>query len=303
MSTLQVIIDALALGSIYALSALAIGLVFGIMRLINFAQGDFVTIGAYALIVPSSQMVAQKFIGAFPILLMVPTIIFVCVVAALATERVAFRPVRRAEPSTLLITSFAVSFLIQNVILIIYGGQPKSVGLFPALSGTSVELGSLRVPSNQFTTCVVAFTLIAGLSLFLRFTRIGVEMRAVAEDFLMARLLGVRSNAVIVAAFALSGGLAGAVALLLVSQTGVLDFRMGVFLGVYAFFATVLGGMGSLVGAAVGGYLLGALSVCLQSFLPDDLRPYRDAFLFAIVILILLVRPQGLFVRSGRERV
>jgi branched-chain amino acid transport system permease protein len=160
------------------------------------------------------------------------------------------------------------------------------------------------VPRIQLLTSIVAIVLLIALALFLKRTRVGVEMRAVAEDFRMARLLGVRSNRVITVAFALSGVLAGTVALLLVTQTGVLDFRMGVFLAVYAFFATVLGGMGSLVGAAVGGYLVGGLSVVLQAYLPDDLRPYRDAFLFGIVIVLLLVRPQGLVVgRSARERV
>ena len=120
----------------------------------------------------------------------------------------------------------------------------------------------------------------------------------------MARLLGVRGNVVIVIAFAISGLLAALVALILVTQTGILDYRMGVLLVIYAFFATVVGGMGSLVGAALGGFLVGIVSVFLQAYLPEDLRPYRDAFLFGIVILIVLIRPEGLDVgRSARERV
>jgi branched-chain amino acid transport system permease protein len=301
---LQVLIDAFALGSLYALSALAIGLVFGIMRLINFAHGDLITIGGYALIVPSSQMVAELFIGDWPWIFMVPAIVAICTAAALLTERIAFRPVRQADPATLLITSFAVSFFIQNLILIIYTGRPKAAGIFHEMTTSVALMEGLRVPRIQLLTSIVAIVLLIALALFLKRTRVGVEMRAVAEDFRMARLLGVRSNRVITVAFALSGVLAGTVALLLVTQTGVLDFRMGVFLAVYAFFATVLGGMGSLVGAAVGGYLVGGLSVVLQAYLPDDLRPYRDAFLFGIVIVLLLVRPQGLVVgRSARERV
>ncbi len=300
----QVLLDGFALGSLYALSALAIGLVFGIMRLINFAQGDLITIGGYALILPSSQMVAQLFIGDWPWIFMVPAIVGICAAAALLTERIAFRPIRKADPATLLITSFAVSFFIQNLILLAYGGRPKAAGIFPQLTHSVTLADGLSVPGIQLLTSCVAILLLSGLALFLKRTSTGMEMRAVAEDFTMARLLGVRSNRVIMLAFALAGGLAGTVAVLLVAQTGVLDFRMGVFLAVYAFFATVLGGMNSLVGAALGGYLVGGLSVALQAFLPDDLRPYRDAFLFGIVILLLLWRPQGLVVgQRGRERV
>jgi branched-chain amino acid transport system permease protein len=300
----QVLIDGFSLGSLYALSALAIGLVFGIMRLINFAYGDLITIGGYALIVPSSQMVAQLFIGAWPWAFMVPAILAICTVAALLTERIAFRPVREADPATLLITSFAVSFFIQNLILIIYTGRPKAAGIFPGLAGSIALMPGLTVPRIQLLTSLVSVILVMALTLLLKRTRTGVEMRAVAEDFRMARLLGVRSNRVIMVAFALSGVLAGTVSLLLVMQTGVLDFRMGVFLAVYAFFATVLGGMGSLIGAAVGGYVIGGLSIVLQTYLPNDLRPYRDAFLFGIVVVLLLIRPQGLFVaRSARDRV
>jgi branched-chain amino acid transport system permease protein len=301
---IQVLIDGFSLGSLYALSALAIGLVFGIMRLINFAQGDLITIGGYALIIPSSQMVAKLFIGDWPWFFMVPAIVAICVAAALLTERIAFRPVRQADPATLLITSFAVSFFIQNLILIVYGGRPKAAGIFPELAHSVTLMPGLTVPGIQLLTSVVAIVLLCALALFLKYTHAGVEMRAVAEDFGMARLLGVRSNRVVTIAFALSGALAGTVAFLLVIQTGILDYRMGVFLAVYAFFATVLGGMGSLVGAALGGYVVGGLSIGLQAYLPDELRPYRDAFLFTIVIILLLVRPRGLVAgRRSRERV
>jgi len=303
-SLIQILIEAASLGSLYALSALAIGLVFGIMRMINFAQGDLITLGAYALIVPSSAMVAQPLLAGLPWPLMLAGVAAVAVLAAMATERIAFRPMRGADPSTLLITSFAVSFLVQNLVLIVYGGRPKSAGILPALSSNLALGGGLSISLVQVVTAAAAAVLMVGLSIFLKRTAIGIEMRAVAEDERMARLLGVRSNRLILATFALSGLLAGAVAVLLVTQTGVLDFRMGVLLAVYAFFATVLGGMGSLPGAAVGGYLLGILSVLLQAYLPGTLRPFRDAMLFGIVVVLLLVRPQGLLAgRAARERV
>ncbi len=304
MYFLQVLIDAAALGSLFALSALAIGLVFGIMRLINFAQGDFITIGAYALIVPSTNLIATKFIGAWPWPIMIISVVAICVLAALITERTAFRPLRDADASTLLITSFAVSFLIQNLILLVYSGRPKAAGLFENLTEPIILFSDLRVPGIQLVTTGITIAFVIVLAVFLKKTRIGIQMRAVAQDFHMARLLGVRGNVVFVIAFAISGFLAAMVALILVTQTGILDFRMGVLLVIYAFFATVMGGMGSLVGAALGGFLVGIVSVFLQAYLPDDLRPYRDAFLFGIILLILLIRPEGLVVgRGARERV
>ncbi len=301
---LQVVVDAASLGSLYALLALAIGLLFGIMRLVNFAQGDYITLGAYSLILPSGDAAATLFVGSWPWPVMVLTIVAVCVIAALLTERLVFRPLRRADPETLLIASFAVSFLIQNVILVVYGGRPKSVGILDGLTESVTLFGSLRVAGIELVTLATVAFLLTALVLFLRRTNLGVQMRAVAEDFRMAQLLGVRGNRVIALAFGLSGLIGGVTSVLIVAQTGVLDYRMGVLVIVYAFFATVVGGMGSLVGAALGGFVIGTLSVFLQAYLPVDMRPFRDAFLFAIVIGILLMRPQGLIVpRSARERV
>lgn len=162
----------------------------------------------------------------------------------------------------------------------------------------------MRVPGIQLLTMVVTAGLLVALVLFLKKTPLGIQMRAAAENFQMARLLGMPANRVIALAFAISGLLGGAVSLLLTIQTGTLDLRMGLMPVVYAFFATVIGGMGSLPGAALGGFLVGVASVLLQTYLPADLRPFRDAGVFMMVILILLVRPQGLIVTSAaKERV
>jgi branched-chain amino acid transport system permease protein len=301
---LQVVVDAASLGSLYALLALAIGLLFGIMRLVNFAQGDYITLGAYALILPSGDAVATMLVGSWPWPVMVLTVVLVCVIAALLAQRLVFQPLRRADPETLLIASFAVSFLIQNAILVVYGGRPKSAGILGGLTESVTLFGTLRVAGVELVTIATVALLLAALVLFLRYTSLGMQMRAVAEDFPMAQLLGVRGNRVIALAFGLSGLIGGITSVLIVAQTGVLDYRMGVLVIVYAFFATVVGGMGSLVGAALGGFVIGSLSVFLQAYLPVDMRPFRDAFLFAIVIGILLVRPQGLIVpRSARARV
>ena len=301
MYALQILVDAFSLGSLFALSALGIGLVFGIMRLINFAYGEFITFGAYALVVPSSGLVAVKFIGNWPAPAMVAAIVTLVVALALLTERVAFRPVRQANPATLLISSFAVSYLLQHVILFVHSSRPKSVNILPELTEPFVGLG-LRIPIIDVVTIVAGAVMLAGIAGFLKLTSFGIQMRAAVEDFRMARLLGVRANAVVAVTFAITGVLAGTVSLLFVTKTGVLDYRMGLPLVLVAFVATVVGGMGSIFGPVLGGFLLGFLSVVFQATLPEELRPLRDAFVFFCVIVILLVRPQGLVrVRSASE--
>lgn len=301
MYALQILVDAFSLGSLFALSALGIGLVFGIMRLINFAYGEFITFGAYALVVPSSGLVAVKFIGNWPTPAMVAAIVTLVVALALVTERVAFRPVRQANPATLLISSFAVSYMLQHVILFVHSSRPKSVNILPELTEPLVGLG-LRIPIIDVVTIVAGAVMLAGIAGFLKLTSFGIQMRAAVEDFRMARLMGVRANAVVAVTFAITGVLAGTVSLLFVTKTGVLDYRMGLPLVLVAFVATVVGGMGSIFGPVLGGFLLGFLSVVFQATLPEELRPLRDAFVFFCVIVILLVRPQGLVrVRSASE--
>ena len=299
----QNIIDALTLGSLYALVALGIGLLFGILRLVNFAHGDFITVGAYALIVPSANVVAQMLVGAWNLLLMIPAICLIVVIVALLTDALVFRPLRRATSTTLMIASFAVSYVIQNGLIVIYGARPKAVDLWPAI-GQQLELGPLRMPLQQVVTISVTLALMITLTLFLKRTSYGVQMRAAAEDFRMAQYLGVRANFVIGLAFAISGVLAAAVSLLFLSQTGSLATTMGVPLALFGFVAVVIGGMGSLVGAVVGGFVVGFIVTMLQAYLPPDLRSFRDAFAFTLVILILLLRPDGLIkTKTLMERV
>jgi branched-chain amino acid transport system permease protein len=300
---LQNFVDAASLGSLYALAALGVGLLFGILRLVNFAHGDFISIGAYALIVPSFEVTAQLFIGTWNWTLMIPTITLIVVIVALISDALVFRPLRRASAPTLMIASFAVSYVIQNGILMIYGARPKAANLWAGLD-TPIMFGELRVPLLQVITIVATLVLMGALTLFLKRTSYGVMMRAAAEDFRMAQYLGVRGDFVIGLAFAISGVLATAVSLLYLSQTGTLSPTMGVPLALFAFVATVIGGMGSLLGAVVGGFLVGFVVIMLQAYLPEDLRAFRDAFAFTFVILILLIRPSGIIrTRALVERV
>ena len=289
----QALIDALSIGSIYALTALGIGLIFGIMRLINFAHAEFITVGVYIL------MLTIAF--GFPVALFAAA--GGVMVLALLSERLAFRPLRGADPSTLLITSFALSYLLQNTLVLMFGARPSGLNILPALS-RPILLGEVRIPMIHLVTIAVTLLLLAATGAFLKKTRMGVEMRAAAVDFQMARLLGIRANRVIAVAFGLSGLLASAAAVLYVAQTGGVEPRLGLHLALIGFVATVVGGMGSLPGAVLGGLAVGMVTVFLQVLLPADLRPYREAFVYLAVILILVLRPQGLFrSASARERV
>jgi branched-chain amino acid transport system permease protein len=293
ISAIQTLVDALSMGSIFAMSALGIGLIFGMLRLINFAHAEFITVGVYAMLMTATLW--------FPLAALVA--VAAVVALALAAERLAFRPVRRADPSTLLITSFALSYLLQNVLILVFGARPLGLDILRGLSAP-VVLGGVRVPMIHLLTIAVTAVLLGGLAAFLRHTRLGIEMRAAAVDFQMARLLGIRANLVIAIAFALSGVLAAAVAVLYVAQTGVAGPTVGLHLALVGFVATVVGGMGGLVGAALGGLAVGVVTVLLQVALPPELRPFREAFVYGAVILVLVLRPQGLF-RSAlsRERV
>jgi branched-chain amino acid transport system permease protein len=284
-TVIQNIIDALALGSLYALFALGVALIFGIMRLVNFAHGELIMVGAYAVVLISDA----------PFVVKVGLALVVAVAVALLMERVAMRPVRDADPTTLLITSFAVSYLLQNLAILIIGSTPKSGKVSDTLS-ESFDIGSVSVSKLDVATVVTTILLLAGLALFLNRTAIGVQMRAAAENFRMARLLGVPANRVIATAFALSGLLAGIAAVFLVAQTGTVTATLGLSPVLFAFMATVLGGLGSLSGAVLGGFLLGGASVALQATLPLEVREYRDALLFGAVLLVLVLRPQGLIV-------
>jgi branched-chain amino acid transport system permease protein len=203
----------------------------------------------------------------------------------------------------LLIASFAVSFFLQKTLILFVDSRPKGIDFLPGL-GRQIEVAGARLQVLQLVIIAVSAILLVGLTWFLRATRFGLQMRAAAEDFRMARMLGVRANRVIATAFALSGLLAAAVSCLVVAQTGIVQPRMGLQLVIIAFVGTVIGGLGSLAGAAIGGFLVGVVTILLQALLPPDLRVFREAFVFLAVVLVLLFRPQGLFPARGlKERI
>jgi branched-chain amino acid transport system permease protein len=279
----QNLIDALALGSLYALIALGITLVYTVMGMMNFAHGEFIMLSAYALFV---------FAG-LPFATAVAAALLAGIAIALLAERVAFRPVRNADLSAQLVTSLAVAAILQNVVTAAVDARAQSVETPAAISETT-SIGSISVPNLEFVTLGLTAIVLGGLGWLLFRTRTGLAMRAAAENFDMARLLGVRADRVIAIAFAISGALAAAVGILIVLQTGQVSPTMGLTPVLVGFVAVVIGGFGRIFGAVVGGLLLGVLSSLLGVYLPEGLVPFRDAIVFTFPVLILIVRPHGL---------
>lgn len=289
----QNLIDALSLGSLYALIALGITLVYTVMGMMNFAHGEFIMLAAYALYV---------FAG-LPFAAAVGAALVTGIAISLLAERIAFRPVRNADLSAQLVTSLAVAAILQNFVTAVVAARAQSVETPVALS-ESTNVGSLTVPNLEFVTLGLTALVLGALGWLLYRTRTGLAMRAAAENFDMARLLGVRANRVIAIAFAISGALAAVVGVLIVTQTGQVSPTMGLTPVLVGFVAVVIGGFGRMVGAVVGGLLLGVLSSLLGVYLPGGLAPFRDAIVFTVPILILIFRPHGLLGGEiGKERV
>jgi len=291
---LQYLINALSLGSLYALMALGMAIVFGVLRLVNLAYGELIMVAGYTLFVLNDSPL--------PWLVLAAIAVAMAMLASALTERIAFRPVRVNSLNAMLITSFAVSTLLQNSALLLVSPRTRAVNV-PGVLSENLAIGGFTVSMSNILTILVSLALLFGLNLLLRRTTLGIALRAAADDFPMTRMLGVRADRVIATAFAISGLLAGVVALFWVARIGSVTPTIGAGPLLIALIATVIGGMSGLSGAIVGGYLLGALNVGMQLLLPQGLLDYRDAFTFAIVILVLLVRPQGLIAGRFAARV
>lgn len=295
MLSLDFLVDALSLGSLYALIALGMVVIYGILRLVNFAYGELIMVGGYTLFLLGGS--------GLPWIIVALAAVLGAVLASFLTERVAFRPVREKSITAVLITSFAVSTLLQNGALLAISPRPRAVQLPPVFS-QSLNLAGVIVPARDLILIIVTFALLGLLTLLLRRTVLGMTLRAAAENFTMARMLGVPANLVFSAAFAISGLLAGVVSLFYVGRLASVTPSIGLAPLLVAFVATVIGGMRSLTGAVVGGYVYGLLFTTISLLLPQRLLDFREAFMFLIVILILLFRPQGLIRGSASpERV
>ncbi|MBJ3778472.1 branched-chain amino acid ABC transporter permease [Acuticoccus mangrovi] len=283
---IQQAINALSVGGEYALLALGLAIVFSIMNLVNFAHGELITLGGYAMF-----FAAATFVGN-PVLLL-PICVLTAVVAAMLFERIAFRPVRNAPATTGLLTAFGVSIVIQNALVIFVATRPKPVPVPSWMQGT-MSFGGFNLPVVQILETGATVCAVAGLVLLLTRTNLGLAMRAAAKDFTVVRLMGIQANRVILGAFAVSGFLAGLAAVFILARRGAVDPLMGFTPVLKAFVACVLGGFGSLLGAAAGGLVLGILEVVLQATLPSDVAGFRDAIVFLLVGAALIWRPTGL---------
>lgn len=290
----QQLINAVSIGSLYALMAIGLAMVFSILRLINFAHGDLIMVGSYVALL--------LLLLGLPFLVAAAAGIAASTIAGLLMERVAYRPIRGAPEVAMLLTSFSVTIFLENLAIIIF--RPTSRA-FPApdLLRSIIEIGHLRIASLDLIAIGCAIVLLTALTLFVTRTDIGIAMRAAAQDLLAARLMGINVNRVIAAAFAIGSFMAGIVGILWSVRVGKIDPLMGFNPVLKAFVASVIGGLGSLSGAVIGGYLLGFLEILLQGLLPSALTPYRDALVFGILIALLLFRPNGILGSTEREKI
>lgn len=292
---IQYLLNALSLGSIYALMALGLVIVFGILRLVNFAYGELIMVAGYTWFILQGQAWAMFAVAVAAVV--------AAGFASVLTERIAFRPIRSESLNAMLVTSFAVSTLLQNSALLFVSPRARAVEV-PSVMNQNINFAGLRLGAGDLITILVSGLVLAALALLLRRTTLGIALRAASDDFRMLRLLGVRADMVIVMAFMISGVLAGIVGLLWISRIGSVTPTVGLTPLLIALIAVVVGGMNGLAGSIVGGYLLGALTVGLQLLLPQEVLAFRDAFIFAVVILVLVFRPQGLVKgRYSAERV
>jgi branched-chain amino acid transport system permease protein len=294
---LQQLVNGLSLGSIYALIALGYTMVYGVLRLINFAHGDVYMLGAY-----TGYYLSRKLKGAEPslssaILVMLGAMI-ACAVVGVIIERFAYRPVRRAARLTLLITAIGVSLFIENAAQLVFGPDPK---FFPSLAPRADFLvAGVRLTSEQLTVIAVSFILMILLRFFILKTRTGKAMRAVSFNLDAAKLMGISTDRIIAITFALGSALAAAAGVLIGMQIPMIAPLMGINYGLKAFIAAVLGGIGNVPGAVLGGLLIGTSEVMVVGYLSST---YRDAIAFGILILVLLLRPQGILGRVQKEKV
>lgn len=295
MNAGQVIVDGLALGAIYALVAIGLSLVFGVMRLINFAQGEVITAGAYSLYLTNNLPAVASIVICFA----------VCVVMSVALERIAFRPLRGAAPATTLVTTFAIAFALEAVWLIAFGTQGKSANALPGLNDVAVH-GSLNLRWVTIAEIGAGIVLLGGTALILGRTNLGLQMRAAAADFRAARLLGVRTNLVISFAFVIAGVMAAVVAVLFTVQQPLVTTTFGLNITIIALVGAVVGGIDRLWSATAGGFAIGFANSLLDDVLPASQLKFVTVWVFVLVIVLLLLRPEGLFAplrRSTVERV
>ena len=291
---LQQGINAISIGSLYALMAVGLAMVFGILRLINFAHGDLIMVGSYTTVLLMGVGIPFEWAAIAGIA--------ASTITGLVMERVTYRPLRGAPDVAMLLTSFAVTIFLENLAIILF--SPTSRPFFlPGLLNPVLEFGHLYISGLNIIAIIISVILLVFLTLFVTRTEAGISMRAASQDLVAARLMGINVNYVIATAFAIGSFLAGIVGILWSARVGKIDPLMGFYPVLKAFVASVIGGLGSIPGAVLGGYTLGILEILLQGFLPPALTSFRDAFVFIILIILLIFRPNGILGSSERDKI
>lgn len=287
---MSILLDGLSLGAIYALIALGYTMVYGIAKLLNFAHGDIIMVGAYAILV-MLNVTGNPWLG-------ILVSVLVCTLAGIVIERLAYRPLRGASPLAVLITAIGVSYFLQSVAQLIFGAQSRPVTL-PAFR--KISIAGAQISTGTIITLIVGALIMAGLTLFVKRTRTGRAMQAVSEDRGAAQLMGINVNRIIMITFAIGSALAAFASLFYLMQIPSTSPTLGAMPGIKAFTAAVIGGIGSIPGAMIGGVLLGLIEkICLSV---PAISAYTTAIEFSLLILILLVKPIGILGKKRRVKV
>lgn len=294
MSFVTYLINGISLGSVYALIALGYTMVYGIAKMLNFAHGDVIMVGAFTTYTICSTLGLPPFVG-------VAVAIIVCTLLGMLIEKIAYKPLRKAaSPLAVLITAIGVSYLLQNLALLIFGADTKSFTSVVSMEPVKLAEGQLTITGETIVTIVCCILIMVGLMLFINKTKAGQAMLAVSEDKGAAQLMGINVNATIALTFAIGSALAAIAGVLLCSSYPALSSTTGSMPGIKAFVAAVFGGIGSIPGAFIGGILLGIIEIFAKAYISSQMA---DAIVFAVLIIVLLVKPTGLLGKNIQEKV
>ncbi len=294
MSFISYLVNGLSLGSVYAIIALGYTMVYGIAKMLNFAHGDIIMVGAYIALLSMTQ-------AGMPPAAAVLAAVVVCTVLGVVIERIAYKPLRNASSSlAVLITAIGVSYLLQNLALLIFGANPQTFSSVITWKGITLAGGSLSISGVTIVTIAVCIVIMIALVAFVQKTKPGQAMRAVSEDKGAAQLMGINVNGTIALTFAIGSALAAIAGVLLCSAYPSLTPYTGAMPGIKAFVAAVFGGIGSIQGAFIGGLLLGIIEILGRAYISSQMA---DALVFAVLIIVLLVKPTGLLGKQIQEKV
>lgn len=293
-SFLSYLINGISLGSVYAIIALGYTMVYGIAKMLNFAHGDVIMVGAYI------TFLAMTAAGLPPVLAVILSMLL-CTILGITIERIAYKPLRNSASNlAVLITAIGVSYFLQNVALLIFGANTKSFSSVVAYDGFQLADGEINVSGVTLVTILACVVIMSVLTWFVNKTKAGQAMRAVSEDKGAAQLMGINVNGTIALTFAIGSGLAAVAGVLLCSAYPSLNPYTGSMPGIKAFVAAVFGGIGSIPGAMIGGILLGVIEILSKAYISSQLS---DAIVFAVLIIVLLVKPTGILGKKIQEKV